>query len=63
MTFVEDDAAGEYGAFTVYETKEDAEASVAALDSRLGEVLGGIAKGPPTLRGFEVYEPRIGSEG
>lgn len=58
VTFFMDESAGEYGAFTLYETKDDADASVAALDSRLQEVLRGIAKGPPTLRGFDVYEPR-----
>lgn len=58
VTFFMDESAGEYGAFTLYETKEDAEAAAEALDSQFREVLGGIAQGPPTLRQFEVYEPR-----
>lgn len=58
VTFFLDEAAGEYGALTLYETKSDAEAAAAALYPQLQEVLGGIIKGPPTLRQFEVYEPR-----
>ena len=57
-TFIGDESIGEYGALTIWESKEDAEASSAALRPKLEQALSGIAKGPPTSRLFEVYEPK-----
>ena len=57
VTFIGDDAVGEYGGLSLWESKEDAEAAAAALDSRLEQALTDIVKGPPTRRLFEVYEP------
>ncbi len=58
VNFLGDDEAGEYGAFVLWETKEDAEAGKEALLPVLQNILSGIAKGPPTLKLFEVYEPQ-----
>ena len=58
VTFFADDTVGEYGALSLWESKEDIEAAAAALDPRLNEALSGIVKGPPIFRLFEVYEPK-----
>jgi heme-degrading monooxygenase HmoA len=58
ITFLGDDAVGEYASVTIYESKEDAEAAIAATDPRLEEALKDIVKGPPTRRLFEVFEPK-----
>ncbi len=58
VNFLGDEEAGEYGAFILWETKEDAEASKEALFPILQSKLTGIAKSPPTLKLFEVYEPK-----
>ncbi len=58
INFLGDDEAGEYGAFILWETKEDAEAAKEALFPILQSRLTGIAKGPPTLKLFEVIEPK-----
>jgi hypothetical protein len=56
VNFIGDDEAGEYGAFMLWETKEDAVASKEALFPILQSKLTGIAKGPPILKLFEVIE-------
>jgi hypothetical protein len=56
VTFFADDTDGTYGAFVLWETKEDGEAAIAALEPQLQQALSGIVKGPPTLRLFEVVE-------
>ncbi len=58
INYLGDDEAGEYGAFILWETKEDAAASKEALFPILQSKLTGIAKGPPTLKLFEVIEVR-----
>jgi quinol monooxygenase YgiN len=58
VTFFLDDTVGEYGAFVLWESKEDAEAAIAVLDLQLQQALTGIVQGPPTLGLFEVYEPK-----
>ena len=58
-TFLADDITGEYGSITLWESKEDIEAFSEAAAPRLQEVLSDIAKGPPSTRLFEVYEPKI----
>ena len=57
-TFIGDDTVGEYGSLSIWESKEDVEASSTALRPKLEQALSGIAKGPPTVRVFEVYEPK-----
>jgi len=59
VTFLADDNGGEYGALTVYETREDAQAAYEALFSGLEQALSGIAKAPPHEKLFEVVEPII----
>ncbi len=59
VNFLGDDEAGEYGAFVLWETKEDAEAGKEALFPILQSKLAGIAKGLPTLKLFEVLEPEV----
>ncbi len=58
VTYFGDEAAGEYGAFSLWESKEDAEDAAIALNSKLGEALDGVIKGPPTMQLFEVIEPK-----
>ena len=58
VNYLGDDETGEYGAFILWETKEDAEAGKEALFPILQSKLAGIAKGPPTLKLFEVIEPK-----
>ena len=58
VNFLGDDEAGEYGAFILWETKQDAEDAKEALFPILQSKLTGIAKGPPTLKMFEVMFPK-----
>jgi heme-degrading monooxygenase HmoA len=58
VTFFLDDIVGEYGALSLWESKEDADAASAALDPQLQQALTGIVQGPPTLQFFEVYESK-----
>jgi heme-degrading monooxygenase HmoA len=53
-----DDATGEYGSFSVWETKEDAEAANAVIAPRLQQALTGLLEGPPDRWFFEVLEPK-----
>ena len=57
-TYIGDDSIGEYGCLTIWESKEDAEASGMDLRPKLEQALSGIAKGPPTSRLFVVFEPK-----
>ena len=57
-TFLGDDSIGDYGALTIWETPEDLQAASNILRPKLQETLSGIAKGEPTVRVFEVYEPK-----
>jgi len=56
-TFFGDNTVGEYGCLNLWESKEDAEAAGTVLRPKMEQALSGIAKGPPTVRLFEVYEP------
>jgi heme-degrading monooxygenase HmoA len=55
--FLADVEGEEYGALLLWETREDAEAGKEALFPILQGKLSGIAKGPPSLKLYEVYEP------
>ena len=57
-TFLFDPEVHEYGGITLWESKEDAEAALAATGPRLQEALSEMIKAPPTRRIFEVYEPK-----
>jgi len=58
VTFLGDETVGEYGSLSLWESKEDAEAAGAVMGPQLEQAVSGIAKGPPTHRFFEVYEPK-----
>ena len=58
VTFFADVEVGEYGSLSIWESKEDAEAAAAVLRPKSEQALSGIAKGPPTRKYFEVYEPK-----
>ena len=57
-TYIGDYEIGEYGSLTLWETVEDLKAATDILRPMLTEALSGIAKGPPTARVFQVYEPK-----
>ena len=57
-TFFGDEATGEYGTFTLWETKEDVEAAAAVMRPKLEQAVSGITKAPPTRKFFEVYETK-----
>lgn len=58
ITFFGDEAEGDYGSFSLWESREDAEAEAEAIRPQLEQAVSGIAKEPPTRRLFEVYEPK-----
>lgn len=59
VTFVADDVAGEYGSISLWETREDAENVRFTAGPQTRQDLRDIAKGPPRVRLFEVYEPSL----
>ena len=59
VTFVADDVAGEYGSISLWETREDAENVRFTAGPQTRQDLRDIARGPPRVRLFEVYEPRL----
>ncbi|EEG77906.1 antibiotic biosynthesis monooxygenase family protein [Dethiobacter alkaliphilus] len=58
-TFFSDEAKGDYGAFSLWETNEDAEAALGTAGPKLQEALKDIVQEPPTVRIFEVYLPNM----
>ena len=56
MTMFGDNDTGEYGGLSVWETKADAEAVMAATEAPMKEGLGDLMKRPPTRKVFEVWE-------
>lgn len=58
-TFFNDYETGECGALSLWESKGDAEAATVSLWPKLQEVAGGMLKGPPIVRIFELYEPKV----
>ena len=57
-TFFGEWETGECGALSQWESKEDADAASASMKPKLQEVAGGILKGPPTVKTFELYGPK-----
>jgi heme-degrading monooxygenase HmoA len=53
VVFLMDEAAGDYGSFSLWETREDAEAASAAISPRVAKIF----KGMLTPWILEVYEP------
>ncbi len=60
VTFIADEAVGDYGSFSLWESKEDAEAEAEAVLPQVEQALSGFAEEAPTplRRFFEVYEPK-----
>jgi heme-degrading monooxygenase HmoA len=55
VTFLMDEVAGDYGSFSLWESREDAEAASAAINPRVAEIF----KGMLTPWIFDVYEPNV----
>ena len=53
-----DDATGEYGSFSVWESEEDAEAANAVTAPRLQQALAVLRQGPQNRWLFEVLKPK-----
>jgi hypothetical protein len=53
-----DEASGEYGSFSVWESKLDADAANAVIAPRLQQALTGLLQGPPDRWFLEVLEPK-----
>ncbi len=60
MTFVISEDQTEYGSFSLWTTREDAEASGEAVRQATMSRLGEIATAPPEVAVMEVYEPAAG---
>ena len=58
VTFLADSETGEYGALSLWESKEDVEAWMVLAGPELENTLEGLVKDPPVRRIFEVYEPQ-----
>ena len=54
---VSEDETG-YGSFTVWQTKEDAEAAGASIREKVMPRLEGIVTAPPVVSVMEVYQPK-----
>lgn len=48
----------EYGSFTVWQSKEDAETAGASIREKVMPKLEGIVTAPPVISVMEVYEPK-----
>jgi len=59
VTFLGDDAVGEYGSLSLWESKEALEAYREKIGPELEAALKGLVTCPPTIRAFEVYEPKV----
>ncbi len=57
-TFFGDYTAGEYGLLALWQTKEDYEAFQKVARPKFEQAVAGIAKEPPFIKLFEVYEPK-----
>ena len=57
VTFLMDEADGDYGSFSLWETKEHAEAASAAIRPHVAAIFKGLLT--PWI--LEVYEPEVGA--
>ncbi|MBI4787199.1 MAG: hypothetical protein HY782_09155 [Chloroflexi bacterium] len=57
--FFANDAAGEYGALTVWSSQEAVDEEATIVIPRLHDALAGISEHPPVIRLFQVYEPPV----
>ncbi len=58
VTFFGDDATGEYGSLSLWESREDAEAVSKVKKLQIRKLVSNILREPPTVRIFQVYEPK-----
>ena len=58
VTFIGEDQSGEYGALSIWESKEDLEAAAEIMRPKTEEALADIVKEPPIRKVYEVYEPK-----
>ena len=54
VTFLMDEASGDYGSLSLWESREDAEAASAAINPQVARIFQGMLT--PWI--FEVYEPK-----
>ena len=57
VSFFLDDEAGEYGYFSLWRTREDAETVIDEMGDQVDNALAEMETGPRSLRIYEVYEP------
>lgn len=57
-TYTVSEGETEYGSFTVWQTKADAEAAGASIREKIMPKLAGIIMAPPKISILEVYEPK-----
>ena len=57
VTFVMDERSGDYGSFSLWDSREDAEAASAAIRPQVAKTFKGLLS--PWI--FEVYEPKDGT--
>jgi len=58
IAFIVNEPAGEYGSFSVWESKEAVEAASAKVQPLIKDKVGALLKNPPVVTAFEVYEPK-----
>lgn len=58
VTFCGDRETGECSSFSLWETREELEAYIAASSPRMQEVAAGLFKGPPKTATMDVYQPK-----
>lgn len=56
VTWLHHDDAGEYGSYSLWDTKEHAEAVSGVTELQLDNASKAAIKGPPTVRVFEIAE-------
>jgi heme-degrading monooxygenase HmoA len=59
VTFFANYETGECGALSLWETKDDAETATTSLWPKLQEIAHDMLKGPPIVKVFELYEPKV----
>jgi hypothetical protein len=59
IAFFGNDKTGEYGGFSIWESKEEAEEFTNYARPRLREMLKDVMKGPATTKMFFVFEPEF----
>jgi len=58
VTFFGDEDTGHYGSFSLWETREQAEAAGEYRPEAVAEALARLAVKPPVVRVFRIYEPK-----